>query len=992
MKQFYTRAVLPGMLLLFSFSTIAQSIKVSPAQWNKAKTLTITISGSNTNFMTGKASILIRFTKGSYTLIPDSFTVNSDTNITATVFVPNTVPTGFYDAYVYNAIDGGITQSVAIAVMKRLPPYIVQVYPDTIRRRQELPVGIVALNTNFDRDSSVIWLQYGSTIIYSKREYVYSSGVIIAYISVPAAASTGWYNVFAKNSIDSTLAFPSAVYISSAALPEITGFIPDSARRGQTVNIAISGKNTHMGVGLIDTYAALVYGSDKDSITGSIYKLNSATSAEMTFSIPLNADTGSYELKVYSPYDGIVTAKKKMHIRQSLVTKLTGVSPSDIGAGQKRTITISANKTSFKSVTTRVWINQGSVNIYPSSYSILASDAVKATFTIPANTSLGYYNVNVYDTTDATLTLENGIRITRPRIKSISPAKASAGKSLTATVSAFGMHYLKDSISDVWLVNGSDKIPGYNFSISNDSTFNAKFSIPGTSSGYYKLFVVGGKGDTLQLDSAMKIDMVSEIKLISPDSSLVNNNLTVSINGKNLKLKTGTISVWLSKDSSIINGTNIAIGTDDSLSFKVTIPSNAASGYYDVNISNSISGNVAKPHAFYITSSFAAARIVTVKPDSARRTKTLSLVIIGQNSNFTATPELWFTQGSVTLYPDKLTANSNTSLSADITIPLNASLGWYNANVSDYKDGNLDYSNALYVEDKPAGALTTAFPDSVYQGDSVTVDIYGSNTILDHTKSYDILLKQGSITSIVAYHISIISSEHIRASFYAGYTDAIGWYELSISNSYDQLSLANALRVVKTLHPPVIVSFSPHKAVQGDTVVMDIRGDRTNFSQYATVYLLSGDSIMLTGTVKAAASATDMQVQFAIPRSATAGSWHLFVDDRSSGLLEADSVFTLLPETGITENLQNGLLLKAYPDPFEQDIQLEYHLAAATGVQLQLTDISGRVLYSRLMGEQEAGNFHFILPAADLKLRPGVYFIRLDAGDSLAVVKVFRVE
>src|SRR5690348_1920090 len=120
MKHFYTGALLPGLLLLFSLNAFSQSIKVSPDQWNKAKTLTITISGSTTAFKAGGGTTLIRFTKGSYTLIPDSFSVNSDTNITATIFVPNTVPTGNYDAYVYDAADGGITQSAVVAVIKRL--------------------------------------------------------------------------------------------------------------------------------------------------------------------------------------------------------------------------------------------------------------------------------------------------------------------------------------------------------------------------------------------------------------------------------------------------------------------------------------------------------------------------------------------------------------------------------------------------------------------------------------------------------------------------------------------------------------------------------------------------------------------------------------------------------------------------------------------------------------------------------------------------------
>lgn len=990
MKRLYTGLFL-CIAMLCSLAS-GQSISINPNQWNKAKTISINISGNDTRFKNGKGVNMVSFTQGSNTITPDTFVVNSDTNITATIFVHSSFSTGYYTAYVHDDYDGALTQSNAVNVVKKVSPYLIQIYPDSIRRGQTLPIGVVGLYTNFDRVANTVWLQQGTTVVYATQQYVYSSELVIADFSMPSSAPTGFYDMFVKNTEDSILAYPSAVYVTSGPLAQITSITPDTARRGQTVHIKIKGRNSHLGVGFVDTYAALIYGNDKDSITGSIYALNSPTDADMSFDIPLNADTGSYVVKVYSPYDGVLTAQQRLKIKQSLITKLTGISPSVIGSGQKTTITISAKKTSFKSITTKIWINQGSVDIVPFSYSIIATDVIKAAFVIPRGAGLGFYNVNVFDSTDGTLTLENGLRIIRPRIKSVSPAKASAGRSITATVSTFGTHYLKDSISDVWLLRGGDKIPGYNSSVSNDSTFNVKFSIPVTFSGYYKLFVISGRGDTLQLDSAIRIDLVPEIKIVSPDSSLVNNILTVSISGKNLKLKTGTTTVWLNKDSNTVYGSNITIGTDDSLSFKLTVPSGTATGYYDVNISNTAYGSVSKQHAFYITSSFAAARITGSSPDSVRRTQTVNITVTGQNTNFLATASLWLSQGSSTLYPDKLTANNNTSLSADFSIPITAKLGWYTVNVSDYKDGNLDYSNALYVEDKPAGALTSITPDSVYQGDSVTVDIYGSHTILDNTKAYDIFLRQGGSATLVAYHVKIISSEHIQASFYARYTDATGWYDLSIANSYDYLTLSDAFRVLKTLHPPVIVSFNPHSAVQGDTVMLGITGDRTNFSQYATVYLLSKDSVMLTGIIKSAASVSDMRVRFDIPDNAVTGDWNLFVDDKSSGLLIADSFFTILPKTGLAENQQKGLKLKIYPDPFLDNLKIGYYLRKATQVTIQMTDVSGKAIFNKTMPAQLAGNNEYSADLSGLCLKEGIYFIKISTSEDSNIIKVLKTE
>jgi len=83
-----------------------QIISVAPNYANAGNTISVTISGQNTNFAQGTSTV--QFTQGTSTLSASSITVLSATQIIAQLYVPNYANLGSYNVEVSNSFDGNL--------------------------------------------------------------------------------------------------------------------------------------------------------------------------------------------------------------------------------------------------------------------------------------------------------------------------------------------------------------------------------------------------------------------------------------------------------------------------------------------------------------------------------------------------------------------------------------------------------------------------------------------------------------------------------------------------------------------------------------------------------------------------------------------------------------------------------------------------------------------------------------------------------------------
>ena len=168
-----------------------------PSGADQGESLTIGISGQNTNF--GQStSTLLWFSQGSVTIIPDFTTVASSTLMTGDFTFSYAHPPGYYDVLYYDLIDGTLMLNQGFLLGPGPnQPLIVTVNPNSAQRGDVLSVAISGQNTAFDQGSSTIplWFVQGSETILPTSMTISSSTELIADFTIPQSASLGYYNV-----------------------------------------------------------------------------------------------------------------------------------------------------------------------------------------------------------------------------------------------------------------------------------------------------------------------------------------------------------------------------------------------------------------------------------------------------------------------------------------------------------------------------------------------------------------------------------------------------------------------------------------------------------------------------------------------------------------------------------------------------------------------------------------------------------------------------
>jgi hypothetical protein len=92
------------------------------------------------------------------------------------------------------------------------------------------------------------------------------------------------------------------------------------------------------------------------------------------------------------------------------------------------------------------------------------------------------------------------------------------------------------------------------------------------------------------------------------------------------------------------------------------------------------------------------------------------------------------------------------------------------------------------------------------------------------------------------------------------------------------------------------------------------------------------------------------------------------------------------------ENKGEKTAVQVFPTVFNQNLQLQYHLAEAAEVQVRLVDISGKTLVvaNDFNAQHEAGSYQMTLVLQNITLNSGIYFIDFQAGKFRQAVKVIK--
>lgn len=138
----------------------------------------------------------------------------------------------------------------------------------------------------------------------------------------------------------------------------------------------------------------------------------------------------------------------------------------------------------------------------------------------------------------------------------------------------------------------------------------------------------------------------------------------------------------------------------------------------------------------------------------------------------------------------------------------------------------------------------------------------------------------------------------------------------------------------------------------------------------------ASNSQWILKTISLPTAASSQNVRFKFEYKSGGNSNNLYIDDINiNGIV------------GIAENA-NQFNLQLSPNPANNETTVSYHLTENATVELQVTDMLGKVIATPLKTEQSTGDYQQTISKESLNLPAGIYFIKLQVNNNSVVRKL----
>lgn len=292
------------LALLVSFIEIQaqKSVVISPNQGRRLDRLAVTITGTNTNFITGSNTLQFYYQGSPTNFIQASQTVEVNANLILTeLFIKASATIGAYTYKLSNPIDGIVNGSADFYVVAdTTAARLVSVNPSTLAPGETLDVLISGMGTHFVQGSStnsISFRQNGSPVatLLGSVIGIPNNTLLLGQIQAQATATSGTYDLVVSNSTDGTLILPNAITVDPNGQPRIVSLSPNIGHLNQTLTVTITGAQTQFMQGSPSVYFYR-QGSSTVPINVSITQLYNDSLMDVSVEIPSNATRGYYDV------------------------------------------------------------------------------------------------------------------------------------------------------------------------------------------------------------------------------------------------------------------------------------------------------------------------------------------------------------------------------------------------------------------------------------------------------------------------------------------------------------------------------------------------------------------------------------------------------------------------------------------------------------------------------------------------------------------------
>ena len=626
---------------------------VSPGQGVQGQTENVTITGG---YFTGATSVSF-----GDNITVNSFSVDSDTQITANITIDGAAAVGYRDVSV--ATPEG-TDTEANGFMVVAVPTLASVAPTEADQGQTASVTITGTNLY-----GVTTVGFGADITVNSFT-VDNNTQITAIISISASATVGPRDVSVANAAGTDTL--SGGFTVDQAPPAIDSVSPNQGIQGQTENVTITG---HYFTGT----TAVSFGA---GITTDNFTVDSDTQITAVVTIDAAAAAGYRDVSVTTD-EGTATAANGLTVIG--IPTLVSVSPGQAVQGQALNVTITgANLIGVTGV------NFG-LGVTVNSSTVVSASQITASITVSGSATPGARTAAVTNAA-GTGVLSGGFTINQapPTVTGVNPQQGQSGQTLTVTV--WGTYLTSASA----LSFGAD-VTVTSFNVNNSSQITASISIGGSAVSGPRNVTVTTPGGTATLANGFAVAGLPAVGSVSPGQASQGETASVTITGS------GFLGATALSFGEGITVDSFTVDSATQITASINVAASAAAGVRDVTVTTA-EGSGSLTGGFNVVEASTADGEVT--PASGRPGATVVVVIAG--SNFTGATALSFGEG-VTV--ESFTVDSDTQITAHLVVADDAAPGDRSVMVTT-PEGTVTLSDVFEVqapEGEPGGGGIPVF-------------------------------------------------------------------------------------------------------------------------------------------------------------------------------------------------------------------------------------------------------------------------------------------
>lgn len=351
--------------------------------------------------------------------------------------------------------------------------------------------------------------------------------------------------------------------------------------------------------------------------------------------------------------------------------------------------------------------------------------------------------------------------------------------------------------------------------------------------------------------------------------------------------------------------------------------------------------------------------IVDINPDNADQGWSGNVVIEGNETSWldgvSSVVFKYSDNNSIVLTPSTFVVNSNTVITASFNIPTDQMVGSYDVFVD-----ALVETEAFEVNEVQMPEIVEVNPDNGDQGWTGDVTITGDNTMWNNDGVSEVIFKYSNDNSVtfIPVSFSVNSNTSITASLNISSDQMVGNYDVFV----DALVATEAFEVNEMELNPEITMVSPDHAMQSATVIVEISGSDTQWTDGVNSLMLKfhdDNSIMLSADNIMVVSDGQVDATFIIPFDQEVGLYDVYVDD-----LMLVNGFTVDILDDIADNIENQINI--YPVPADNFLNIDL----PENAQFRIVSLDGRVI-TGFENSNESNRLNIS------ELKNGVYFVQI---------------